>query len=221
MLASWTPPLMGINADGLQSARGRAPQSRARSVDGGQSCAASSAQHGNSRDMERKAMKGNRRVFREGRHEQVMTPVRDDSYRATAKLHESMACPDCGAVYHNGRWTWDAAPPDARSHRCPACQHLKDGIPAGYVTMKGAFLDAHRAEVLALVQGCEAREKAEHPMQRIMAVSEAGGGVEVTTTDGHLARGIATALHDAFKGTVDVNFAKEENLVRATWERDD
>lgn len=164
-------------------------------------------------------MKTDRAAFRAGRREQLMTPVREDSYRDGAKFHWPAVCPECGATYRKGRWTWDPPAADAKPHRCPACQRIRDALPAGYVTLKGAFLDAHRDEVLALVRACERREKAEHPLQRIMAIAEGDGGLEVTTTDGHLARGIGQALHEAFKGTLHVKYAKEENLVRAAWER--
>ena len=164
-------------------------------------------------------MKSGRTVFREGRHEQRMNPLREDSYREEAKYHEPTACPDCGATFAHGRWTWAAPPPHAIEHRCPACQRIQDDFPAGYVTLKGGFARAHRDEVIALVRGCETREKAEHPLERIIGIDDAAGGIQVTTTDGRLARGIAQALHQAYKGSVKVRYAREENLVRAVWER--
>ncbi|HET7404425.1 MAG TPA: BCAM0308 family protein [Usitatibacter sp.] len=164
-------------------------------------------------------MKTGRSVFRAGRHEQLMTPPRDDSYRNEAKLHDPTTCPDCGATYLMGRWTWNAGPVDADVAPCPACQRIRDDFPGGYVTLKGAFAREHRDEVLATVRGLEAREKAEHPMQRIMAIHDVAAGIQVTTTDAHLARNIATALKDAFKGHSQVRYAREENLVRAVWER--
>lgn len=165
-------------------------------------------------------MKTDRGAFRAGRREQLMTPLREDSYREDSKLHQPAVCPDCGATFRKGRWTWEAAEAGAEPHRCPACRRIRDALPAGYVTLKGAFVAAHRAQIEALLRGCEAREKAEHPLQRIIAIADAGEGLQVTTTDGHLARGLAQALHEAFKGTVEVKYAKEENLVRAVWERE-
>jgi hypothetical protein len=41
----------------------------------------------------------------------------------------------------------------------------------------------------------------------------------VTTTDPHLARRIGEALHDAYKGTLDYQYNKEDNLLRVTWSR--
>ena len=45
------------------------------------------------------------------------------------------------------------------------------------------------------------------------------GDFEVTTTDSHLARGIAEAIHDAYKGELKVRYSRDENLVRAVWKR--
>ena len=164
-------------------------------------------------------MKTNRTVFREGRREQRMTQVRDDSFHEDAKYHEPTVCPECGATFHKGRWTWAAPPEDAMERMCPACQRIHDDLPAGYVTLKGAFAREHRDEILATVRGCEAREKAGHPLQRIMGIADVAGGIQVTTTDVHLARGIAEALCDAYKGRAQVRYAKDEHLLRAVWER--
>ena len=72
---------------------------------------------------------------------------------------------------------------------------------------------------LSLVAAREAREKSEHPLQRIIAVRDVASGVQVSTTDVHLARGIAHAVHDAFKGDLDLSYSKDEDLLRANWSR--
>jgi hypothetical protein len=69
------------------------------------------------------------------------------------------------------------------------------------------------------VKARETRAKEEHPLQRIMGVDTVADGVLVKTTDAHLARGIAMAIHEAFKGTLDMTYNKGENLLRATWKR--
>jgi hypothetical protein len=153
------------------------------------------------------------------RHEQRMRNVRDDSYHDELKLAEPATCPRCRATYAHGRWTWRKAPADAMPHTCPACQRIEDNFPAGYVTIKGDFLAAHRDEILNVVTARAERARQAHPLQRIIGMQEVSRGVLVTTTDGHLARGIGVALRDAFKGELDLAFSKEENLVRATWSR--
>jgi hypothetical protein len=153
------------------------------------------------------------------RHEERMKPVREDSYHEDHKHADPATCPRCHATYLKGRWTWHPAPQDAVRETCPACQRIEDNFPAGYVTIKGAFLADHRDEILNVVMARAERAREEHPLQRIIGMEDVSRGVLVTTTDGHLARGIGVALKDAFKGELDLNFSKEENLVRATWSR--
>ena len=51
-----------------------------------------------------------------------------------------------------------------------------------YVTLDGDYLREHRDEVLSRVRRCEATEKREHPMQRIIAVQANPRGILVTPT---------------------------------------
>jgi NMD protein affecting ribosome stability and mRNA decay len=155
------------------------------------------------------------------RHEQRMNAARDDSYRDTEKHADPATCPRCRATYVAGRWMWSPAPAGAARTTCPACQRIEDNFPAGYVTLKGGFLAAHRDEVLNLVMRRAERARAEHPLQRIIGMQDTVQGVLVTTTDGHLARGLGIALQEAFKGDLDLTFSRDENLVRATWSRRD
>jgi hypothetical protein len=163
-------------------------------------------------------MKHRRPAFREGQKEQRLTDTKD-SYHASAKLHGPAHCPRCNAVYVRGRWTWGLAPDDAVSEKCPACQRIEDNFPAGYVTLKGPFFAAHRDEVLNLVTSREARAREEHPLQRIIGVESLSQGVLVTTTDIHLARGIARSVHEAYKGNLDITYNPDDHFVRATWSR--
>jgi NMD protein affecting ribosome stability and mRNA decay len=162
-------------------------------------------------------MKTERGGFRMLRHEQVMTGPFDDGYRLDYKLPEPTRCPDCGANFVKGRWTWKKTTGDAHVYRCPACQRVHDRFPAGYVTLKGRFTPERRAELLALVKARDARAREEHPLQRIIAVEDVADGIQVSTTDGHLARAIGRALHDAFHGTLELTYSRDENLVRAIW----
>ena len=143
----------------------------------------------------------------------------EDPYRRAAKPVEPTHCPTCGAVFEQGRWRWGKAPEEANEENCPACQRIRDAFPAGYVTIKGEFIKDHRDEIVALINAKEQREKAEHPLQRIMAIEEVRDGLQVTTTDSHLARGIGQALHDAYKGDLKLKYSRDENLLRATWKR--
>ena len=164
-------------------------------------------------------MKPVRKANRTATHQERMDNVPADSYRDEAKLHGPHTCPKCGASYDKGRWTWEKAAPNAVHHKCPACRRIEDKVPAGYVTLSGPFLAGHRDEILAVVRSSEAREREEHPLQRIIGIEPGAGDLVVTTTDTHLARSIVHALHEAFKGDTDTRFSKDEALVRASWRR--
>ena len=164
-------------------------------------------------------MKSERGGFQPISRDQLFEELVHDSYKSGRKLREPTRCPDCGAVYEKGRWIWGTAPAAAHAARCPACHRIHDRFPAGFLTLKGTFLQAHRDEILQLMRNHEAKEKAEHPLQRIMAVSEESGGVTVTTTDAHLARDLAQALHKAYKGELEFHYNKADNLLRAAWSR--
>jgi hypothetical protein len=164
-------------------------------------------------------MKAERGHFQMLRREQLLQELVHDTYKSKHKLPEPTRCPACGAIYHKGRWTWDAAPPGAHEEACPACHRVHDQFPAGYVTLSGAFLGKCRDEILQLVNNCEKKEKSEHPLERIMAVRNVGDAVEVTTTGIHLAREIAERLHHAYKGELTFHYNEDDHLLRAKWSR--
>ncbi len=142
-----------------------------------------------------------------------------DSYQSRSKPVEPAVCPDCGALFHDGRWQRLPAPPEARKELCPACHRIRDRFPAGYVTLDGGFLRAHHDEVLNLLRHIESRANAEHPLQRIMDISHDNGGITVSTTDPHLARALGEALHRAYRGKLEFHYNPEQNLLRVHWTR--
>ncbi|MCU0764815.1 MAG: BCAM0308 family protein [Burkholderiaceae bacterium] len=164
-------------------------------------------------------MKSDRGSWRLLRRDQLRDELVHDTYRSKGKLAEPTRCPDCGVVYSGGRWNWSTAPEAAGEERCPACQRVRDRYPAGYVVLKGDFLAGHREEVLQLARHREAKEKAEHPLERIMAVEDVEGGVQITTTDTHLARDIGEAVYSAYRGELEYHYNKEQNLLRVHWAR--
>ncbi len=151
------------------------------------------------------------------RHDGIFQEREHDSYRAKGKLPEPTVCPQCGAVFHEGRWQWRQAPVNAHRETCPACHRIRDHYPAGFLTLKGEFFQSHRDEIMRLVRNHEEHERAEHPLKRIMAEEEKDGTTLVTTTDIHLARGIGEALHHAYQGELKYHYNPEQNLLRVSW----
>ncbi|MGZ5082520.1 MAG: BCAM0308 family protein [Usitatibacter sp.] len=164
-------------------------------------------------------MKSERGGNRPAHRNEALAERHEDSYRQDAKLPDPATCPTCHATYLKGRWTWGDAPAGAARHKCPACRRIEDDFPGGHFTLKGPFLPGHRDEILDLVKARGARAKQDHPLQRIIDVKDVTVGLVVTTTDAHLAGTIARAVHDAFKGELELAYSKDESFLRATWSR--
>jgi len=164
-------------------------------------------------------MKSERGASRGARRERVLSGMEKDSYKSPCKLPESSRCPQCSATFFKDRWTWKPALARSPAHICPACHRIKDRFPAGYVTLKGEYLTTHRDEIVSLARHCEKREKADHPLQRIISIEDASHEMLITTTDLHLARNIAERIHAAHKGDLTLHYSKKENLLRSAWER--
>jgi NMD protein affecting ribosome stability and mRNA decay len=142
-----------------------------------------------------------------------------DTYKLKGKLKEPAVCPQCGAVFHKGRWTWAARPAGAQEAVCPACHRINDKYPKGMLTLKGPYFAANRAEILNLARNEEAREKQEHPLARLMAIEERPEGTVILTTDSHLPRRIGEALHHAHDGDLSFHYDVDEQFVRVHWTR--
>ena len=157
--------------------------------------------------------------FQPIRRDRLLQEAVHDSYKNKGKLSELTLCTECGAVVHGGRWQWLPKPVKAQQTCCPACHRIRDGFPAGYVTITGDFIGGHEQEILQLIHNHAEREKKEHPMQRIMAIDKTKVSTVVTTTDIHLARGIGDALHHAYQGELEFHYNSGENLLRVNWSR--
>ena len=153
------------------------------------------------------------------RHDRLIQERVHDAYRSTGKLREPTRCPDCGAEYRDGRWRWGSSEGPAHEARCPACHRIHDRYPAGYVFIAGEFAAAHRDEIVNLMRNVESREKAEHPLARIMACEDDRDGMLVTTTDPHLARALGDSLSHAYRGELEYHYNDGDRLLRVHWSR--
>ena len=160
----------------------------------------------------------NRTSYRMDRliHERVHDP-----YKTKSKLPEPTVCPNCCAVFKEGRWQWaDFWPIDAQRRTCQACHRTKDGYPAGIVTVNGSFAMSHRGEILHLARHQEQQENREHPLHRIMGVEEKPNSIVIKTTDIHLPRAIGEALRHAYKGSLKLRYTQESYFVDVKWSRE-
>lgn len=164
--------------------------------------------------------------FRPVRRDQLHQEYEHDSYKRQQKPPEPSACTDCGAIFHAGRWQWGERNPESENTLCPACQRIRDHFPAGFLHVGGVFFAAHRHEILALIRHHEEKLRTEHPLARIMNITEEDNGADdgtegvlVTTTDIHLARDLGEALHHAYHGELDFHYNEAEKLLRIHWQR--
>lgn len=142
---------------------------------------------------------------------------------------EPAVCKKCGAIYTKGRWSFDDSALKKNSFgkavpykmTCPACIQIKEGIPAGFVYIKGRFFEEHKKEIVNLLRNEEERLAHTNPLARIMNLENSKKGFTITTTTEHLAQHLGRALHRAYGGQVEYDFSHENKLARVYWERDD
>jgi len=162
---------------------------------------------------------------RGGRHRRRFGHAQDpgilDPYKRPGKMPEPAACPQCGAVYQAGRWHWGTRPADAHDVVCQACHRINDRYPAGIVTVADTLTATEKADMLNFVRHQETAEKAEHPMNRIIAIDESPAAIVITTTDIHLPRRIGEAIERAFHGKHTTHFDKGGYFVRVNWGRNE
>jgi len=142
--------------------------------------------------------------------------IRSDPYAYKAKPQPAI-CSDCQVVFHQGHWKWEAAPKQAVQIVCPACQRIKDNLPAGYVELSGEFLEQHKEDILNLMKNEAEYARSKHPLHRIMEIRQQNGIVTITTTDVHLARRLGDAVKNAYKGELQLNYQEAKSLMRVTW----
>ena len=145
---------------------------------------------------------------------------RQDVYREQKKWPEPTRCPVCSAVFMKGRWIWDPNPYPVHETLCPACRRMADRVPAGHISIKGAFFEEHREEMLNLVRNLEEAENKNRPMERIMTIDDEADGTIITTTGIHLAKRIGDAFLSAYEGHLELKFGEGEQSVRVLWRRE-
>lgn len=154
--------------------------------------------------------------------DKLLKPEHHDPYLRPWHQRNDTLCPQCGAAYQAGRWTWhglvDAS--NAEEATCPACQRIAENVPAGTVSLRGAFVKQHADELCGLVRNTEELEKSEHPLERLIAISDSADGLDVTTTGLHLAQRIGHALEAAYDGELQIHYNHEEYYVDIHWQRD-
>lgn len=157
----------------------------------------------------------------QGHKETLNQPQHHDRDKAHQHIAGTAHCPGCGAYFSAGRWSWNReAGSQPESITCPACRRIAENDAAGNVVLSGAFLQAHREEILNLIRNTEAAERQEHALERLIGISEEGGKLMVGTTGTHLANRIGHALEAAYDGSVKYTYTENETHLDVSWTRD-
>lgn len=148
----------------------------------------------------------------------IFKDKRSDPYINTKKLPDPTICPDCGAVFTNGRWSWKQYKNVSNQHLCPACQRTQEVNPAGVIELEGEFFEVHKKDIMCLIRNVEEQEVQEHPLERIMQIHEENGKTIITTTGIHLPGMIGKSIKHAHEGKLDINY-NSETITRVQWVR--
>lgn len=156
------------------------------------------------------------------RRDTIVPEAGNDPYRLTLQFPDGTACGICGAVFARGRWQWPEQEAKAGGGAtCPACQRIKDGYFAGELTVTGAFVREHRADIEALLKAEARIETDEHPLNRVGGTESFEDGMRLVTTDVHLARRLGEALFNAYEGDLDITYPPGAETVTVRWTRED
>lgn len=162
----------------------------------------------------------NSQLSNKGRQDKLIKERDHDPYKSKAKPPEPTVCPECRAVFKDGRWQWLEELPE-KSHRelCPACQRIRDRVPAGILTLSGEFFETHQDEIMALIHNKVEAENKMHPMKRMMQTERDGEETVITFTDNHLPRGVGSSIESAYQGELDIQYPQQAEIIRVSWKR--
>jgi NMD protein affecting ribosome stability and mRNA decay len=143
---------------------------------------------------------------------------RHNPYQNNQKFTDPTICRKCGALYKNGRWSWDDLPNNAEEDICPACLRIADNYPAGYIEIKGSFFEQHEKEILNLIHKIALIEQFQNPLERIIKIDPVEDHTLITTTGINLARLIGDALKRSYRGQLHYTNSGE-NYIHVWWHR--
>lgn len=138
---------------------------------------------------------------------------------AATELLDPTVCPQCDAIFMDGRWRWGPVPVSANQVVCSACQRMQDNDPAGYVVLAGPFFHDHRDEIINMIHEQAERKRQENPLMRLMEEERNDIAMMIKTTDIRLAHFLGAALHHHYQGELEYHHNAAHDLLRVHWTR--
>lgn len=139
-------------------------------------------------------------------------------------------CPECGAVHHDKRWSFDSSAlaemkhAGVTPHVCPACTMVSQGLFEGELMLRWsrfAVDGVQKGDVLNLIHHVAEMEKIKHPLSRLVSLQEDAEAIIVLTTTPFLATRLGHAVHRAFEGELSIDKLEREAFTRVDWHRHD
>ena len=146
----------------------------------------------------------------------VMRPARSKSGLVVCKV--------CGIYFTGKRWVHSTKAKISKTEEagthftvCPACRMEKDRACEGEVVLRN-ISPKQKQEVLAVIRRCHAIAFARDPLERVLRVEERGKTTRVLTSENQLAVRIGRELKQAFKGTLDIRWSRNDEPVYVVWD---
>ncbi|MDL1955800.1 MAG: 60S ribosomal export protein NMD3 [Candidatus Desulfofervidus auxilii] len=147
-----------------------------------------------------------------------------DPYYEEKKYPDGVVCPNCQAIYRDGRWVWpekgEKIPPNSDEYLCPACRRIRDKYPAGVVVFSGSYFEEHREEILNLVNNIIEEEIERSPVKKLINTEETEEGLVFNFTDDSLARRVGEAVARAHKGELEMKYLEGAKFIYVAWQRE-
>ncbi|HDD35662.1 MAG TPA: ATPase, partial [Candidatus Desulfofervidus auxilii] len=126
-----------------------------------------------------------------------------DPYYEEKKYPDGVVCPNCKAIYKDGRWVWPEKGEklaDKDELLCPACRRIRDRYPAGAVVLSGNYFKNHKEEILNLINNIIDEEAARSPLKKLINIEEKEESLVFNFTSDSLARRVGESVARAHKG---------------------
>jgi hypothetical protein len=132
-------------------------------------------------------------------------------------------CTECHAVRKTRRWSYQTGPlaefpmEGATAMICPGCQALAEKHYEGEVRLSADWSPERWDMLLERIHNLAHYEVQKNPLSRIGDVEKRPGQLCLMTTTGFLALAIGRAIHNAFKGKLEIHPAAGEAVTRLHW----
>lgn len=130
--------------------------------------------------------------------------------------NKEVVCVQCGALMHDGIWSWNQLPEKFTKGKCPACERIELQKPAGIITLSGDFIQKNQNQISSLVQSVASSELSRHPLERIIDKKFEKDSIQITTTGLIIARRIGYVLNLAYQGTLETSY-EENGIIKIHW----